>query len=317
MKTTLTKALALFALIGLASCKKDKQQPVFYTLASGRSILVSNGNVLVTGFKSETQKFSTKYWINGEAADQAKFTALVPNQSGYREAVDEQFRQVYTYKDANGALQNYQFDQGSLLKNGKIFYYKNNTLINMATDSIGTVSQIAFHNGQSYFAGALGKIISSAPSDYLRPTTPFVWDGHSTMTLLPLPKQSFNFQGVSNLYLASANETYVGGLCNVPMYWKNTEPVVLDERYGEIWQITKSGSDVYAVGLVNKYNSNSTGHTACYWKNGQLQELEDRAQAYGIFVDGQDVYVTGATGNVPIDYRPCYWKNGVRVDLPM
>ena len=101
------------------------------------------------------------------------------------------------------------------------------------------------------------------------------------------------------------------------MYWKNTDPVVLDKRFGEVWQITKSGSDIYAVGLINKYNSNSTGHTACFWKNGTLYELEDNAQAYGIFLDGNDIYVTGSVGKVPAHYRPCYWKNGVRVDLPM
>ncbi|MEJ2881623.1 hypothetical protein [Pedobacter sp. GR22-6] len=315
--STLGKALLFLAVIGLAGCKKENEQQLRFTLASGYSISVNNGNVLVNGFKNDNNTFSTKYWVNAKVSSPSGFTALVKNQTGYRQSVDDQFRAVYSYKDLNGQLQNYQFDQGSLAKGGKMFYYKNDALVNMDTDSIGTISCVAFYNGQSYFAGALGKITSSEAGNYLRPLTPFVWDGHSSMILLPLPKQTFNFQGVSSIYIPGPNEIYVGGRCSVPMYWKNTEPVVLDERYGEVWQITKSGSDVYAVGLINKRNSNSTGHTACYWKNGKLQELEDLAQAYGIFINGEDVYVTGSVGNVPIDYKPCYWKNGVRVDLPM
>ncbi|MNT94142.1 hypothetical protein D3C86_1553020 [compost metagenome] len=91
----------------------------------------------------------------------------------------------------------------------------------------------------------------------------------------------------------------------------------MDDRYGEVLQITQSKNDIYAVGLINKYQSNSTRHTACYWKNGTLYELEDNAQASGIYIDGEDVYVTGSTGDVPLNYKPCYWKNGVRVDLPI
>jgi hypothetical protein len=77
-----------------------------------------------------------------------------------------------------------------------------------------------------------------------------------------------------------------------------------------------TGSNDYAAGYYNKANSNSTGHTACYWKNSELFELEDDAQAYGIFIDGTDVCVAGSTGNVPTQYSACYWKNGIRVNLP-
>ncbi|WP_461532673.1 hypothetical protein [Sinomicrobium sp.] len=144
-----------------------------------------------------------------------------------------------------------------------------------------------------------------------------MWDGISTaVDTLILPEQTVAYWGVSSIYVKSEDEYYTGGLCGIPMYWKNEEAVILDERYGEVWQITKSDADVYAVGLVNKHNSNSSGHTASYWKNGTLHELDDNAQAYGIFIDGDDVYVSGAIGIAPAFYTSCYWKNGVRVDLP-
>ena len=100
------------------------------------------------------------------------------------------------------------------------------------------------------------------------------------------------------------------------MYWENVEPNVLNTLYGQVRQIVVSGTDVYAVGSYNKNNSNGTGHTASYWKNRVLHELEDDAQASGIFIDGTDIYVSGSIGRLPVEYKACYWKNGVRIDLP-
>ncbi len=310
--------LSLIFFVGLLiGCEKGDPIKNSSTSAGGYSVMVNDGAVLVSGFKAEKGKIITKYWINGESTDQSKFIDLVENGSTYRQAVDEDFRKVLTFKNHDGISHNYQFDQGSLIKDGKIFYYKENSLISMDNNSIGNISSVAFYNEQPYFAGYLGKIVSSETGLVLRPVTPFIWDGSSSMVLLSLPEQVSWFRGISTVYMHSLNEFYVGGLCDFPMYWENYDPVVLDNRYGEVWQLLKSGDDIYAVGLVNKYNSNSTGHTACYWKNGELCELEDNAQAYGIFVDGTDIYVCGAVGMVPANYRPCYWKNGVRFDLPM
>jgi hypothetical protein len=311
-KFTLIKALTLVSLTGLlASCEKGDPTEMNGPLAGGYSILVS-------GFKSEKGLVGTKYWINGETAEQSRFTELVGNQSAYRQAVDEKFRTVYTYKNRGGEIQSYSFDQGSGVEGGHIFYYKNNSMVGMANDSIGNLTTVTFNDDKPTFAGSLGKMSSSISGGLsYYPKTAFIWDGHSPLIELLPPRQSTLFWGVSTVYSNNPNEIYAGGLCGVPMYWKNTDPVVLDKRFGEVWQITKSGSDIYAVGLINKHNSNSAGHTACYWKNGAIYELEDNALAYGIFLDGLDIYVTGAVGSVPANYRPCYWKNGARVDLPL
>lgn len=232
--------------------------------------------------------------------------------------MDDKFRTGYLYKDRNGEIQSYRFSQSTNGEAGRIFYYQNNSMVQMGNDSIGVLTSVTFYNDKPFFAGSLGKMVAGiAGGMSYSPKKAFIWDGNSPLTELVIPAQSTLFWGVSTIYLNRPDEIYVGGLCGVPMYWKNTDPVVLDKRFGEIWQITKSGSDIYAVGLINKFNSNSTGHTACFWKNGALNELEDNAQAYGMFIDGKDIYVTGAIGNVPASYRPCYWKNGVRIDLPM
>jgi hypothetical protein len=316
---TLRKAFTLLVLIALlASCKKDHPTEKGLPLAGGYSILVHNGNVLVSGFRSENGQISTKYWINGESAGQSRFTELVGNQLAYRQAVDKEYRTVYTYKDRVGEIQTYRFDQSTGARKSRMSYYKNNSMVQIENDSIGVLTSVSFYDDKPVFAGSLGEMAPSITGGMsYRPRTAFIWDGQSPLMKLLPPVKSTLFWGVSTIYSDSPNEFYVGGLCGVPMYWKNTDPVVLDQRFGEVWQITKSGSDIYAVGLINKINSNSTGHTACFWKNRTLQELEDNAQAYGIFVDGDDIYVTGSIGNVPASYRPCYWKNGIRVDLPM
>ncbi|SEN96809.1 hypothetical protein SAMN05216436_1277 [bacterium A37T11] len=309
-------SLFIFAVL-LGSCSKDNSTPNNGPLAAGYSILVNNGQVLVSGFLSENGRVTTRYWVNDKKVDSTGFTGLVGNQSIFRVAVDDQFRTGYTYKDNAGVIQSYRFNQGTGAENGHIFYYLNNSMVRMNNDSIGILSTVSFHDNTPIFAGSLGVLINNAMNRSIQPKTAFVWDGHSPINELVRPEQSTLFWGVSAVYAVGTNEVYVGGLCGIPMYWKNSDPVVLDSRYGEVWQITKSGPDVYAVGLLNKHNSNSTGHTACYWKNGTLYELEDNAQAYAICIDGEDVYISGAVGNVPVNYHPCYWKNGVRVDLPM
>jgi hypothetical protein len=318
--STLEKSFTLVFFIGLlASCKKENlPREKEYSLASGYSIFVNNGSILVSGLNSENGRFTTKYWINGENAEQSRFILLLKNQLGYRQAVDEKYRTGYSYKDKTGQIKNYRFGQGNDVEKGWMYYYQDNALVRLANDKLGALTAVTFLDDKPIFTGSLGEMAPNITGGLsYRPKTAFIWDGQSALKELPIPAQSTLFWGVSTIYSNASEEVYVGGLCGVPMFWKNTEPIVLDKRFGEVWQITKSGSDVYAVGLISKSNSNSGFFTACFWKNGVLTELQDNAQAYGIFLDGNDVYVTGSVGDVPVNYRPCYWENGVRVDLPM
>ncbi|MDG3582995.1 hypothetical protein [Galbibacter pacificus] len=309
----------VFILLFLSACQNDDENsgPNKKHIAVGNAVSVSDHHVLISGYASENGTVHSKFWINTESSNETEFSDYIPTNTLYLKSINDHYRKVYVYKDIHGQLQNYQFDQGSLAENGRVCYYKNNVLTFMDNDSTGTVSSVDYHNDKPYFAGYFGKIIPSEGGNTLRPETPFVWDGHNFLETLPLPEQASVFQGVSTIYVHDTDEAYIGGLCGVPMYWKNSEPVILDGRYGEVWQLTKSGTDLYAVGLINKHNSNSTGHTACYWKNGELHELEDNAQAYGIYIKGDDVYICGAIGTTPVNYTPCYWKNGVRVDLKL
>ncbi|MDT7828287.1 hypothetical protein RQM65_06395 [Pricia sp. S334] len=318
-----TSFFLLLGLLFLSGCTKDRIDPngigpgtTSYSLASAQSIFIDSGKLLITGYANNSGHFSTRYWADSISIDRSEFIESVDNGTVFRESVDESYRTVYSYKDLKGENQKYRFDQGSLFRGGQNFFYKNDSIITLDTIAIGTVSSLSFLEGAPYYAGYFGKIVKTEAGDALSPVTPFIWNGGPALLELPLPSEEAFFQGTSNVHVEGPNEFYVGSRGSLPAYWKNTEPIVLDTRYGEVWQVTKSGTDVYAVGLINKDGSNSTGHTACYWKNEELVELEEDAQAYGIFVDGDDIYVSGSVGRVPVEYTPCFWKNGIRVDLP-
>ena len=314
---TIKNLMYLLIIFMTVSCTEDNLESVENTrnpYSCAFSIIVNQNKVLVSGYVNTDSEFRTKYWIDSLNADPVTFINSLDNGSTYNEPIDELYRKVSVHKKLNGETDIYKFDQGSFIDDGKIFYYKNNEIVRMDTSATGTISSVCFFlNDKPFFAGYFSEIKGSEAGETLAPKTPFFWDGNSTLINLPLPEDVF-FQGISCIY-ADEKDYYTGGLMSFPMYWKNTEPVTLSALYGEVRQITVSESDVYAVGFYNKNNSNSTGHTACYWKNGELFELENNAQAFGIYINGNDVYVSGSTGYVPSQYKACYWKNGVRTDL--
>lgn len=74
-----------------------------------------------------------------------------------------------------------------------------------------------------------------------------------------------------------------------------------------------TGPNVYTCG----FEFSPTGaNVAKLWKNGELVELSNPEDKFAtsIFVDGEDVYVSGY-GTGPYDYRGYYWKNGNQVAI--
>ncbi|KKM95219.1 hypothetical protein LCGC14_1190440 [marine sediment metagenome] len=272
-----TSFFLFLVLLFLSGCAKEGigangtgPETTAYSLAGARSIFVDSGKLLITGNANRDALFSTRYWADASSIDRSEFVKLVDKGTVFQESVDDSYRTVYSYKDLKGETQKYRFDQGSLFRDGEIFFYKNDSIITLDTMAIGTVSSLSFLDGAPYYTGYFGKIVKTEAGDALSPENPFIWDGGSSLQELPLPSEETFFQGVSNVYINGPNEYYVGSRGSLPMYWKNEE----------------------------------------------LVELGEDAQAYGIFVDGDDVYVSGSIGRIPVEYTPCYWKNGVRVDLP-
>lgn len=311
MKIIRVLSLFIISLI-IISCEKDDNGPT--QCSSAYSIIVNDGNVLVSGWENSNNHLSTVYWIDALRDNSSVFNNFLVEGDIYKTSVDELSRNTYVYKALNGEIETFKFNQTAEVEDGNIFYYRNNDIVKMDTLTLGAITTICFVENKPFFAGNFGEMIQQETGKVYTLRKPFFWDGDSKLIEMSLPENTV-FKGVSSIYVDKENNNYISGLIGLPMYWKNSEPVLLGEKYGEVNQIIVSGSDVYAVGLYNKYDSNSTRHTACYWKNEEYHELEDNAQAYGIYIDGNDIYVAGSVGNVPSEYKACYWINGERVDL--
>jgi hypothetical protein len=78
-------------------------------------------------------------------------------------------------------------------------------------------------------------------------------------------------------------------------------------------------SDIFAVGT-----DNSSPSQEFYYKNNVKTFLSvaanESAQPSAMFVDGNDVYITGSVYVYPTTgnsyYQACYWKNNVKINLP-
>lgn len=310
MKTIIKTLMLLIISTLVVSCNKDNEPELQeYRNTTALSIFVNDGKEGLSTLVSENYSVYTEFWIDGKKSDFEKLTALLPAGNYFRTSINNEYRATTVYRKKSGEVVTYQFPRNySLYNDDLLTYYKGGERFKMDTTALGAIHSVDA-SGEQVFAGFFGRQSYSETGAYLQPNKAFYWDGKSKITILPMPTNYFYFTGVSCVY-KFGEDVYVAGKMDFPMYWKNKEMVRLNDNYGEVNQITTQGSDVYAVGFYNKRNSNSTGHTACYWINNTLVELEDDAIAYSIFLIGKDVYVAGAKGRFPAEYKACYWKNG-------
>jgi hypothetical protein len=116
-----------------------------------------------------------------------------------------------------------------------------------------------------------------------------------------------------------STSVYVAGDCRgQACYWKGTERTDLPSP-GSGWSISYgidvSGGVVYTAGFYNDGIIN-----ACYWEGTTRRDLPgdgaNSSFAYSIKASGGIAYVAGyySDGETNI---PCYWKDGIRADLPL
>jgi hypothetical protein len=96
-----------------------------------------------------------------------------------------------------------------------------------------------------------------------------------------------------------------------PCYWINQALTQLNGSDCRADTIAVSGNHVYTAGRY------STSQKAFYWIDQvkQADFSENRVSVSDIIVLGGDVYSIGDYGSIP-NQRACYWKNGIRTDLP-
>jgi hypothetical protein len=105
----------------------------------------------------------------------------------------------------------------------------------------------------------------------------------------------------------------------MPALWKNGVLQSLEmnskNEGGVAWDVFVLDGNVYVAGHEKFLRANTTNdisYRAVYWKNGKMQKLTDNEwgepDAYSIFVQGTNVYVSGRIHGVK--YSPAIWKNG-------
>lgn len=118
------------------------------------------------------------------------------------------------------------------------------------------------------------------------------------------------------------NTVYTAGVSNeVPCYWVNDTLIILPVsevgRPGWAYAIKVVEDDVYVAGFIE----NTAGDIVpCFWVNGNRTDLSDLfGAAYSIDVVGKDIYTAGINypNPAPITHGPYYWKNRIRVGLPV
>lgn len=126
-------------------------------------------------------------------------------------------------------------------------------------------------------------------------------------------------ESFANDVFVKGSDVYVSGYYTnsnnyeVACYWKNGVKTDLapSNKFSVAYGITVTGNgDVYIAG-------DSEENKPCYWKNGVITVLSQTVDAYAtnIFVQNNDVFVSGLTKGTGSNRIACYWKNGVKTDL--
>lgn len=116
-------------------------------------------------------------------------------------------------------------------------------------------------------------------------------------------------------YTADSVDVYVAAPASGVVYWKNGQETFLEPTQGNTggaYGIVVSDTNVY-VGSYT-YFSTYPGFQAAYWKNQKktmLSSPDSAGEVRALVLSGNDLYAGGSE-----NYRPVYWKNGVKYSLP-
>ena len=191
----------------------------------------------------------------------------------------------------------------------------------------GEVWTVAVSNGLPYLAGDL----TDFDGDYL----PCYW-ANGECNLLSLSGGEVSYRNGSAYGLGMNGGTpYICGIVEdsdrieKPSLWSDGVLEILDtDQYsaGDANALAIFGNSVIVAGAVYS-RSEETGSIPCCWTGGTYNPLEypDGGGGYAtaMTVSGGSVYIAGYVWSVDsqsesqsTSYNPCYWKDGLRTDLP-
>ena len=198
--------------------------------------------------------------------------------------------------------------------NGSYCYWKNGERIDLQGGIDLEVGGIYVYDGDVYVAGTRLTDVGF----FGTPVACYWKNGQRTdLTTTAMDAVAYGI-GVNN------GDVYVTGWrisqhhATLACYWKNG--VINDlhgsNYFGEGYDIAFSGNNVYISGHVDKSSTDSWN--ACYWKNGNRVDMSRQSsygtcigsEAFGIFIDGSDIYLAGYNMIVNKNGVAVKWRNG-------
>jgi len=199
------------------------------------------------------------------------------------------------------------------------FYWKDGVITYLpAEETVETIaSAIAVSDGSVYIAGYYyydnnNSYIACYWKDGVKIDLPSGTDGASALAIA-ISEESVYIAGME-------------GFMKKACYWKDGVKIDLpvESVAATARGIAVSDGSVYVAGY---YNHNNSYTTACYWKDGVKIDLPfgtEGAYAFAITISEDSVYIAGellallydSYGNAYNPRTACYWKDGVRTELP-
>lgn len=211
---------------------------------------------------------------------------------------------------------NDQYLVGSEMVAGKRLatIWKNGVPTRLHTDFYeGQLTDIIVKNGTTHCVGYFYETATSKPRIMylINESGVFVTSGAN----YAYSKKMFIKDDV--VYIAGNETTSPTDNTDRAKYWRNGVSIPLssgttDHYANDIF--VDSNNDVHICG--SSYNA---GFIPKYWKNGveTLLETPDKGHTSAILKVNNDVFIVGGVSNFgSSNSKACYWKNGIRTDLP-
>jgi hypothetical protein len=224
------------------------------------------------------------------------------------------------------------YNEFALKSWGEAMYWKDgarNDLAVLSDDMGGVANGICVMGGDIYISGyRVAFYYTDRNGNKQLNCRPCFWK-NGILSTLPVPNEAIG--GIASSIFVCENDVFVSGNASdtvgnlIPCFWKNGQRHDLEipgmGDHGTANSIFVSRSEVYTAGtlILNSIQYDPSHWIPSLWINGKWTELSridpaNLGQARGVFLDGMDIYVSGKTREA--SDVPCFWKNGVRIDLP-
>jgi uncharacterized membrane protein len=302
----LNRIIFLFAILTMASCKKEVSKPDTNPPLTTPPIIIppvqhTGPDVYVAGYvRAQNGHYVAAYWKNGVITKLSDSTLM-----SEASAIIVKDSDVYVAGISSSPTQG----------NTTVTYWKNGvaTRLPIAADLGMSQSAFAMNGNDLYLAGDV-----PTNNRYVA----YSWKNGISATLQDYSKGSFAY----GIY-TSGSDVYVTGYADgtfafpAAVYWKNGVITQLGDgsKYQSMaYSIKANGPDVYVAGYTEYIFSTGNTIQATYWKNGVPTMLTERSvgsYAFDLLVNNSDVYVAGYV--LSGINAPAYWKNGVQTVLDL